>query len=298
MNIEHIKLFLRVATTNNISQAGNELGLSPAVASAHIHKLENHLGVRLIHRTTRKVSLTEEGINFLPYAEDVVASIDAARASIGVGEAKVSGTLRITAPASFGQQHIMPAMADFLACYPELVVDMHFSDTMVDLVEGGFDVAIRNATLKDSSLVARKLASDQRIITASPDYLKRHGIPLTPHDLTHHQCLKFSGIDKWEFKAADDKSISIKVQGPLRTDNGSALRQACVAGIGIGVNATWSVYEDIQSRKLVQILPDYPLANEAAIWAVYPSSRLLAPKVRAFIDYFADYYGEPPYWQR
>ena len=295
MNIEHLKLFLRVANTSNISQAGSELGLSPAVASAHIQKLENSLGVRLIHRTTRKVSLTEDGINFLPHAEDVVASIDAAKAAVGVGQAKVTGTLRITAPASFGQQHIMPAMAEFMQLYPLLQVDLHFSDNMVDLVEGGFDVAIRNAALKDSSLVARKLARDQRIVTASPAYLAQYGTPKTPQDLGHHRCLRFSGKDKWEFKTPE-KNITVKVDGPFRTDNGSALRQACVAGMGISINATWSVYQHIQSGELVQILSDYPLAEEAAIWAVYPSSRLLAPKVRAFIDFFTDYFGDPPYW--
>nr|WP_067294335.1 LysR family transcriptional regulator [Marinobacterium profundum] len=297
MNIEHLKLFLRVASTHNISQAGQELGLSPAVASAHISKLEEGLGVRLVHRTTRKVSLTEEGEAFVPHAEDVLASVGAAQASVGSGKDSPAGVLRIAAPASFGRMHLIPAMKGFLARYPDLGVDFRFSDAVVDLVEGGFDIAIRNSSLKDSSLVARKLAPDNRILCASPEYLDRFGEPASPQDLRNHQCINLSGLENWVFDLAAGH-LSIKTKGSIRADNGESVRDACVAGLGIARSSTWCIYEHFQRGELVQILSDYPLVADTALWAVYPSSRLLAGKVRAFIDYFADYYGSPPYWDR
>ncbi|UGA57562.1 LysR family transcriptional regulator [Vibrio sp. VB16] len=297
MNIEHLRLFVRLAATNNISQAGQELGLSPAVASSHVNKLEEGLGVRLVHRTTRKVSLTEEGIDFLPHAEEVLATIEAARASIGVGNILPQGTLRITAPASFGRMHLLPALKEFLALHPRLSIDLRLTDSIVDLVEGGFDIAIRNAELKDSSLIARKLASDKRIICASPEYLASYGQPESPEDLNNHQCIKLMGLENWLFDTPEGE-LNIKTKGNLRTDHGEAVRDACVHGLGIALTATWCVNKQLESGELIQILKDYPLASDSAIWAVYPSSRLLAPKVRAFIDYFADYYGNPPYWDR
>ena len=295
MNIEHLKLFVRLATTHNISMAGQELGLSPAVSSAHINKLEEGLGVRLVHRTTRKVSLTEEGQAFLPHAEEVLASVEAARASVGAGSALPVGTLRVTAPASFGRLHLIPALKGFLARYPDLTVDFRFSDTIVDMVEGGFDIAIRDAELQDSTLIARKLAPDNRIICAAPEYIETHGEPKTPQELLEHQCVNLAGLTTWVFEGKDGP-ISVKTKGSFRTDNGDAMRDACTGGLGIAINSTWSVYQQLDRGELVQILKDYPLVSDTAIWAVYPSSRLLAPKVRAFIDYFSEYYGSPPYW--
>jgi len=283
--------------TNNISLAGQELGLSPAVASAHINKLENGLGVRLVHRTTRKVSLTEDGQAFLPHAEEVLGSVEAARASVGAGSISPSGTLRVTAPASFGRMHLMPALQGFMFAYPNLTIDFRFSDSIVDLVEGGFDIAIRNADLKDSGLIARKLAPDCRVLCASPKYLETFGNPETPDDLRDHRCLTLSGLENWVFETPQGK-VTIKAKGRFRTDNGEAVRDSCVAGLGITINSTWCAYKHLARGELVKILTDYPLAGESAIWAVYPSSRMLAPKVRAFIDYFADYYGNPPYWEQ
>ena len=297
MNIEHLRLFVRLATTQNISLAGSELGLSPAVASAHINKLEQGLDVRLVHRTTRKVSLTEEGLAFLPHAEEVLASVEAARAAVGAGSAAPGGTLRITAPASFGRMHLMPAIKDFLVRYPELTMDIRFSDSIVDLVEGGFDIAIRNAELKDSSLIARKLAPDKRIVCASPGYLAKFGEPTTPDELRNHHCIHLMGLESWAFDTPGGQ-LSVKTRGRFRTDNGEAVRDACVDGLGITINSTWSAYRHLQRGELVQILRDFPLVSDTAIWAVYPSSRLLAPKVRAFIDYFVDYFGSAPYWDR
>ena len=152
MQAEHLRLFVRLANTHNISQAGSEIGVSPAVASSYINKLEKELGVQLVNRTTRKVSLSEAGHGFLPYAETVLASMDAARAAVGAGDTSPTGTLRVTAPASFGRMHLMPGINEFLGRYPNLSIDLRLSDTIIDLVEGGFDVAIRNSSLKDSTM--------------------------------------------------------------------------------------------------------------------------------------------------
>lgn len=295
MNIEHLRLFVRIASTHNISLAGQELNLSPAVSSSHINKLESNLGVRLIHRTTRKVSLTEEGQAFLPHAEEVLASVDVARASVGAGNASPSGTLRVTAPASFGRMHLIPAFKEFMQLYPDLIVDCRFSDSIVDMVEGGFDVAIRIAALKDSAMIARKLAPDNRIICASPEYIKKHGAPSTPQEIHQHDVVNLAGIDTWSFKDGGDV-VSIKTKSRLKADNGETVRDACVNGMGLTISSTWCSYKHIEHGELVPVLEEFPLHSETAIWAVYPSSRLLAPKVRAFIDYFAQYFGNPPYW--
>ncbi|SHH24294.1 LysR family transcriptional regulator [Ferrimonas marina] len=297
MNIDHLRLFVRVASTCNISQAGQELGLSPAVASAHINKLEAQLGTRLVHRTTRKVSLTEEGHAFLPHANAVLASIEVARASVGREKGSPSGTLRLTAPASFGRLHLVPALEGFLSRYPDLSVDLRFSDAIVDLVEGGFDIAIRDAHLKESSLIARKLATDRRLVCAAPSYLERHGEPTSPEQLQQHQCIDLVGLENWSFDTPEGP-LTVRTGGRIRTDNGDAMRDACVAGLGIAINSSWSVYEHLKRGQLVPILSDYPLISDSAIWAVYPSSQLVAPRVRAFIDYYSDYLGAPPYWEQ
>lgn len=297
MNIDHLKLFARLAATHNISKAGQALGLSPAVSSAYISKLEEGLGVRLVHRTTRKVSLTQEGLAFLPHAEEVLSSIDAAKASVGVGRASPSGTLRVSAPASFGRMHLVPALKGFLAQYPDLNIDCRLSDSIIDLVEGGFDIAIRDAELNDSSLIARKLAPDKRIVCASPEYINQYGDPKSPQDLRNHQCITLMGLESWSFETPNGQQ-KIKAKGNFRTDNGEAVRDACVSGLGITLSSTWSIYQHLKSGELVEILKETPLVSNTSIWAVYPSSRLLAPKVRVFIDYFASYYGNPPYWDR
>ena len=297
MNLDHLKLFIRAAHTYNISQAGKELGLSPAVASAHISKLEKDLGIRLLHRTTRKVSITEDGHAFVRYAEDVIDSIEAAKASVGIGNASPRGTLRIAAPASFGRMHLLPAIPKFLTKYPQISIDLKLSDTIIDLVEGGFDIAIRNAEMTDSSLIARKLAADTRVICAAPDYLSEHGLPTNPSDLYEHNCITLNNVDRWSFLGPEGQ-INIKAKGNFSTDNGEAIRDACIAGLGITINSRWSAYKELASGKLVELLPEYPLVSDTAIWAVYPSSRQLAPKVRSLIDYLIEYFGSVPYWDK
>ncbi|TMO70811.1 LysR family transcriptional regulator [Pseudoalteromonas sp. S3785] len=297
MNIAHLNLFVRIANTHNISLAGKELGLSAAVSSAQMNKLEETLGVKLMHRTTRKVSLTEEGQAFLPHAEEVLANVEMARASVGIGSVTPQGKLRITAPASFGRMHIIPALAGFIEQYPDLTIDLRLSDSIIDMVGGGFDIAIRDAALNDSTLIARKIARDKRLICASPNYLAKHGTPTTPQDLKNHTCVNLHGLTTWSF-ITPEGTQSIKTNNVLQADNGEAVRDACVQGLGITLMSSWCAYKKLQSGELVQILQDYPLASDTAIWSVYPSSRLLAPKVRAFIDYFSGYFGDEPYWEK
>lgn len=297
MNIDHLKLFTRIAITHNISLAGKEFGLSAAVSSSYISKLEASLGVKLIHRTTRKVALTEAGQEFLPHAKQVLETVETAKAAVGTGSIAPQGTLRVTAPASFGHLHIVPALKGFFARYPDVKVDLHLSDSIIDMVEGGFDIAIRNGKLNDSTLIARKLAQDTRIICASPDYLAQYGEPRTPKELLKHQMIKLAGLDTWLFDTPKGEQ-RIKVQSHLQIDNGESVRDACVDGIGIALCSRWIAYRQLQRGELVQVLADYPLISETAIWAVYPSSRLLAPKVRAFIDYFSAYFGDVPYWDK
>lgn len=295
MNIEHLRLFVRIASTHNISLAGKELGLSPAVSSSHINKLEDGLGIRLLHRTTRKVSLTEEGQAFLPHVQDVLDSIETAQASLGVGSVSPQGKLRVAASASFGRMHLLPALNGFLKRYPELMVDLHLSDSVVDMVEGGFDIAIRDAKLNDSTLIARKLSPVTRMLCASPSYLTEYGEPQSPDDLLNHNCINLIGIDTWVLNTPTGPK-SIKTKNRLRTDNGEAARDAATQGLGITLCSSWCCYQQLERGELVQILKDYPLVSETAIWAVYPSSRLLAPKVRLFIDYLSENFGDSPYW--
>ncbi len=297
MNIDHLNLFVRVAALNNISMAGKELGLSPAVSSAHINKLEDTLGVRLIHRTTRKVSLTQEGQAFLPHAREVLESMETARAAVGAGSRSPHGKLRVAAPASFGRMHLVPALDAFLNQYPDVKLDLQLSDKIIDMVEGGYDVAIRDATLNDSTLIAKKLANDKRIICASPKYIERYGRPTSPADLANHHCVNLSGLTTWQFET-EEGPVSVKTNNRMLTDNGEAARDACVEGIGLTLCSLWCCYKHLQNGQLVPVLTDYPLAAEPAIWAVYPSSRLLAPKVRSFIDFFATCFDGTPYWEK
>ena len=224
-------------------------------------------------------------------------AVDVAKASVGVGSFTPQGTIRVTAPSSFGRMHVVPGLKGFTEQYPALKVDLRQSDSVVDMVEGGFDIALRNASLSDSTLVARKLARDKRLICAAPSYIKQHGEPKVPKDLLTHQCINLIGIDSWLFNTPQGQE-KIKPEGAIRIDNGESIRDACIDGAGITITSVWCAYQALKAGTLVEILTDYPLASETDIWAVYPSSRLLAPKVRVFIEYFKAYFGEVPYWEK
>lgn len=295
METDDLNLFVRIARLRSISSAARDLGLTPAGASARLAALEKRLGARLLHRTTRQATLTEDGLAFLPHAEHMVSAAEAARAALGREQAAPSGTLRVAAPASFARLHIVPALAEFCSRYPDLAIDLRMSDSVVDLVEGAFDVAVRYAELGDSSFVARRLAPDRRVLVASPGYLQQRGRPRTPDDLGGHACLAVGSLDLWKFQAGD-QVIEQHVSPGIRINDGVAIRDAASAGLGIALMATWCAADELRSGRLVPILQDYPLLSTQALWALYPSSRELAPKVRVFIDWLTERFSPHPYW--
>ncbi len=296
MDIDDLRLFVRIARLGSISAAARDMSVTPAGASARLAAFEKGLGARLLHRTTRQATLTEDGLAFLPHAEHVLDAAEAARAALGREQATPRGTLRVAAPGSFARMHIVPGLPDFCGRYPDLVLDLRISDSVVDLVEGAFDVAVRYAELGDSSFVARRLAPDRRVLVASPEYLRRRGRPKTPDDLAEHTCLVVGTLDLWTFQGVGGKPIVRRVSPALRINDGEAVRDAACAGLGIALMATWCAAEELRSGALVPALPEYPLVSTQTLWALYPSSRELAPKVRAFIDWLVARFGPEPYW--
>lgn len=302
MDIEGIRLFVLAADMLNISAAGRRLGLAPAVASARLSKLENQVGADLLHRSTRKVSLSMEGAEFLPFAREILAQESAARAALGHGRADITGTLRFAASSTFAQLFIAPILPEFLERHPGINLELKLSDTQTNLIEGGFDLTLRNYAIEDSGLRARKLADDKRILCASPAYLARHGTPRTPDDLADHQMLVF--------REGPAKKLSPLEGGPAGTfppagaksrvscDDGTSMRIATQAGVGISMNAYWSVYKEIGDGSLVRVLPDYEIEDQSAIWLVYPKSNVLTAKVRVFIDFLIEKIGDSPAWEK
>ncbi|MGV2291550.1 LysR family transcriptional regulator [Trinickia sp. YCB016] len=295
LDLLDVALFLRAALLANVSAAGREFGLSAAVASARLANLERLLGARLLHRTTRRVSLTQEGEAFIKHAQALLDAADAARASVGHARDEPQGRLRVSMTSSFGRQHISPVIPEFLRRFSGVSVDLRMSDRIVDLVDEGIDVAIRIGALKDSSLVARKLAVNRRVICCAPAYLEAHGVPHHPEELARHECIVLSGQRDWSFMTPAGP-VSVRAGGRLATDNGEVIRDALLAGFGIAIKSTWDVAGHLASGKLVTVLDSYPLAETVAIWAVYPTRAFVPTKTTAFIDFLAAHFGDPPYW--
>jgi DNA-binding transcriptional LysR family regulator len=292
-------VFARTAELNSLSAAGRELRLSAAVVSSRIAKLEKQLGVRLLNRTTRRVNLTEEGQLFYEHCTRILKEIDLIETTIGQRSEKPRGAITVTAPAGFGRLHIAPFMPAFAKRHPEVQVRLHLTDRITDVIRDGTDIAIRIGDLKNYSFIARKLAANTRAIVAAPAYLAAHGVPRTPGDLLRHNCLllRFPGSQQyqWTLNGADGP-ITLAVQGNLDSDNGEVLTGWCRAGAGLALKSLWEVGDDIRSGALEVVLPDWePLGH--AIHALYPHSRLLPPRVRAFIDFLAGIYGPRPYWE-
>ncbi|MFM0286764.1 LysR family transcriptional regulator [Paraburkholderia megapolitana] len=297
LDLLDVALFTRAALLANVSAAGREFGLSAAVASARIAQLERLLGARLLHRTTRRISLTQDGEVFMVQARTLLDAADAARASVGQAQAEPQGRLRVAMSSSFGRQHVSPVIPEFLRRHPGVSVDLRITDQLVDLVDAGIDVAIRLGALKDSSLVARRLAENRRVICCSPAYLAERGTPHHPSDLTEHECIVLSNQRDWGF-VTPAGHLNVRVSGRLDVDNGEVIRDALLAGFGIALKSTWDVAPYLRSGELVAVLDSYPLAETVAIWAVYPSRAFVPPKTVAFIDFIAAHFGDPPYWDR
>lgn len=296
METQDLRLFAQVVSTGNFSEAGRALELSPAVVSKRIARLERNLGVRLLQRTTRRVALTPEGTTFHRHALRMLADLEAAEDALARGTAAPRGQLRVTAPASFGRLHIAPLVGPFLARYPEVELDLSLTDGVVDLLEEGLDLAIRIDQPRDSSLIARRIAPNRRLLCAAPSYLQAHGTPAHPEDLATHNCLTLHHQSVWTLESRDGEH-RVRVSGNLRTNNAEVLREAVLAGTGIARKSTWDVGDLLRSGALVPVLPDYDVSTHMAIYALYPSARFLAPRVRAFIEFLSEAFGDPPYWE-
>ncbi len=299
MDTQSVRLFVIVAEKLNISAAGKLLGMAPAVASARLAKLENTLGAELLHRTTRKVALSLEGMDFLPYAREILAQEDAGRAALGAGSPTATGTLRFAAPSSFAQLYIVPLLPEFMQRHPGISLDLRLSDTQFDLIEGSFDLALRNSALQDSSLKGRKLADDKRILCASPNYLKHRGTPRQPEDLAEHSLIAFKDRSPKRLTGPNGKTGQFDpcdTQCKLVLDDGLSQKLATIAGAGISTNSLWSVHRELVTGTLVRVLPDYTVEDNTVLWLVYPKSNVLTVKVRIFIDFLLEKIGRQPAW--
>ncbi len=299
MDTQSVRLFVLAAEKLNISAAGRELGMAPAVASAKLSKLEKALGADLLRRSTRKVALSLEGADFLPYAKEILAQEDAAQAALGHGNVEATGTLRFTAPSTFAQLYVAPVLPEFLATHPGISLDLRLTDMEFDLIQGSFDLALRNSALPDSSLKGRKLGDDMRILCASPEYLSQHGTPKHPNELATHQLIAFKEQSPIPLVGRDGKTgqFDPRLAGcRLVVDDGLSQKIATIAGVGISMNSLWSVHRELAEGSLLRVLPDYEVDDQTALWLVYPKSNVLTAKVRIFIDFLLEKIGKTPVW--
>ncbi|MEM9139001.1 MAG: LysR substrate-binding domain-containing protein [Pseudomonadota bacterium] len=299
MDTRSLRLFVLASDLLNISAAGRQLGMAPAVASSTLAKLERTVGADLLHRSTRKVALSSEGEDFLPFAREIIAQEEAAFAAMGKGARQVSGTLRFAAPSTFAQIYIAPILCDFLEAHPGLTLDLRLSDAQFDLIEGSFDLALRNAPLADSNLRARKLAEDSRILCASPAYLEKFGTPETPPDLNDHRLIAFRNQGQRPLAGPDGIAGSFSphsARSGLIVDDGLTLKRATLTGAGISLNSLWSVHAELAAGELVRVLPDFEGAEDHMLWLVYPKTNVLSPKVRVLMDFLIERLGRHPPW--
>jgi len=297
-----MSVFSKVVQAGSLSAAARELGVSPAVVSRTLAGLEAGLGVRLVNRTTRSLHLTDEGASYYETCLRILADIDEADAAVSSRRVEPQGVLKVALPASFGHKHIAPLVPRFAERYPKVELALSLSDRSVSLVEEGFDLAIRIAELKDSSLAARKLAPNRRVVCASPAYLRQHGEPKSPQDLATHNCLIATWEQgmamTWEYKTPVGKRGSVRVTGRYACDNWEVLREWAVAGLGVALKSTWDVRKHLEDGSLVPLMPGYDFSSDVGIYAVYPHRRHLPAKTRVFIDFLAESFGPEPYWDQ
>ncbi|GMR18281.1 MAG: LysR family transcriptional regulator [Gammaproteobacteria bacterium] len=297
--LNSMTLFVEVVNGSSFTAAAGKTGLSRAQVSKSIMQLEEYLGTRLLNRTTRRVSLTEIGRIYFERCITILHDIEEIEGVAGEQTNKPQGTLTLNAPTSFGVLHLSEAIPQYLKHYPEMQVSLKLSDRFIDVVAEGFDLVIRIAELEDTSLIARKIAPCKRVFCASQEYLKQKGIPKVPQDLVNHDCLVYSNelkSDSWELHGLEGTE-SIKVNGPVCADNGDILKAAAVSGLGITLLPTFIVGPDICAGRLQQVLPDY-CPPEISIYTIFPSRRYLSAKVRTFVDFLSDYFGDNPNWDQ
>jgi DNA-binding transcriptional LysR family regulator len=300
-NLTEIAIFVRVVESGSFSTAAEKLGLSRAAVSKSVSRLEERLGARLLHRTTRRLSVTEAGRALFSRGREALATIEDAQLEVGRLQGEPRGTLRVSGPIFFGVRYVAPVLAEFLARYPAIEAEVELDDRVVDIVEEGFDVAIRIAELQDSSLVSRCLARCRHVVCASPEYWQRHGKPVQPEDLAGHNCFIYSyGSSQraWRFLGRDGREVAVPVGGRLRFNNTEMARLAAVRGLGVILLPTFYVGDDIREGRLLPVLEDYRIAREVSVYAVYPAREHLPPKVRVFVDLLAERFGPEPYWDR
>jgi DNA-binding transcriptional LysR family regulator len=296
-----MQVFARVAALGSLSAAARALGLSQTMTTKHVAAVEDRLGVKLLHRTTRRVTLTEAGRRYLDAAERILAEIEDAEAAASADRVEARGMLRVNVPVSFGIREIAPLLPEFARSHPLVTVDLGLNDRVVDLIEEGWDVAVRIGQLADSTMVARKLAPCRTALCAAPAYLAERGTPRRVSDLRDHNCLGYTlsrtlGAERWSF--GTDGSVTVPVNGNLRVNNGDALVAAAVAGQGLIYQPTFLVNAEIRAGQLVSLELDHPAVEVAGVFALYPADRRPPAKVRAFIDFLAQRFGSTPPWDR
>lgn len=299
-NISDLIVFSRIIKLGSLSAAGADLGLSTAVVSKRLQRLENKLGTNLIIRSTRTLNVTEEGYKFYEHCKSILSAVDSAESEILAKDDVPKGTLKLSVPDYFGRLYIAPLIPEFLEKYNELELSLNFSDQFVDIISDGYDLAVRIGDLPDSNLITQKLCSDQRVIVASPDYIKRHGNPKTPNDLLQHNALIFtnpSPLNQWVFKDNKGKEYAVQVSGNFETNNCETLNCAALSGLGIVQRPLWDVWGSIESGELVVLLQKYQ-APKFDIQVVYPSRKNVPYKTRVFISLLKDYLSQDLGWNR
>jgi DNA-binding transcriptional LysR family regulator len=297
--LKQLESFASIAARGSLTAAANAEGVAPAIMGRRLDALEERLGVKLLIRTTRRITLTHEGSAFLEDCQRILADIANAEASVSAGGVKASGHLRITAPAGFGRRHVAPLVPRFHALHPEVTISLNLSDRVVDIAGEGFDCAVRVGDMPDSSLVSVRMADNRRICVATPAYLKAHGRPQAPGDLARFQCLTLSSDASqtrgWAFKEADTV-VYLKPGGPLDCSDGQVLHAWCLAGYGIAWRSTWEVEAEIASGLLVPVLEEFAAAPNG-IYAVFPQRKHLPLRVRLWIDFLKNHYARPDFLQ-
>jgi DNA-binding transcriptional LysR family regulator len=298
--LKQLETFTAVATRGSLTAAASAEGVAPAVIGRRIDALERRLGVKLLVRTTRRLSLTHEGSAFLEDCQRLLADWANAEASVSAGGVKASGHLRITSPAGFGRRHVAPLVPRFLALHPEVSISLNLSDRVVDIAGESFDCAVRVGDLPDSSLISVRLADNRRLCVATPVYLKRAGTPAHPAELARHECLALSSDASqtrgWAF-SIDGEVHYLRPSGRLDCTDGQVLHAWCSAGLGLAWRSAWEVEQEIAAGELVSVLDDFA-APPNGIYAVFPHARHLALRVRLWIDFLKHSYGDASYWTR
>lgn len=284
MNWEGISEFVYVAEYESFTKAAKKIGISTAQVSRQVSALEKRLNIKLLYRTTRKVSLTEEGQVFYQHCRAVLDGLDAAEQAVSNLQAKPQGRIKLTAPVTYGEQQLLPLINDFMMRYSDIEVTAFLSNQKVDLLEGGYDLAIRIGKLNDSTMMAKKLSSRTNFVCAAPAYIKKHGVPNTLTELSQHNCL-LGTLDYWHFKE-QGKERNIRVTGSVRYNSGYSLADAALKGLGIVQLPDYYVQNYLQSGALISILDNYREPEEA-IWALYPHNRHLSPKIRLLVEFLA-----------